>query len=31
LTAGDGAAIDIESEVKIEANRTAELLLFDFA
>jgi quercetin 2,3-dioxygenase len=31
LTAGDGGAIDIESELKIEADRTPELLLFDFA
>ena len=31
LTAGDGAAIDAESGVKLEANPTAEILLFDLA
>lgn len=31
LTAGDGAAIDAESELTIEADRTAEFLLLDLA
>jgi redox-sensitive bicupin YhaK (pirin superfamily) len=31
LTAGDGAAIDAECELTLEANRTAEILTFDLA
>jgi quercetin 2,3-dioxygenase len=31
LTAGDGAAIDAECELTLEANRTAEILIFDLA
>jgi redox-sensitive bicupin YhaK (pirin superfamily) len=31
LTAGDGAAIDAESDLTIEADRTAEILLLDLA
>lgn len=31
LTAGDGAAIDAESELTIEADRTAEILVLDLA
>ena len=31
LTAGDGAAIDAESELTLEAHRTAEILLLDLA
>ena len=31
LTAGDGAAIEAESELTIEADRTAEILVLDLA
>jgi quercetin 2,3-dioxygenase len=31
LTAGDGVAIDAERELTLEANRTAEILIFDLA
>jgi len=31
ITAGDGAAIEAESELTIEADRTAEILVLDLA